>query len=757
MRQTQIIITVSLLVVGSLGAYWVATAQEAGSPWPPPPVRYEERSPEPPAAPPKSAPMPAHGESKAPPTEKKGGPIRKFISGVMSSPTGENGKPRQANDKGDVAQVIYQAGVQEIPPPTPAVPTIPPSTNAGGSPAGSSPAGGSSAGNSKSSAPMPPAPDLPSIPAPTYPPGPSPNEQKKIAPPPIALPPIAPPPMPNAEPPAKDPSKTITVDPPRPILPPAGGSSPDVPPLPSPSAATAGPALAGSSKPAEFVLFSEKKLGLPALPPIQPVQQPTPPPPVKTNNPTDAGSALLAVQTPGVTIEKRGPTAPRPGESAAFQIIVRNQGSVPAGQVRIEDELPADARILQADPVPQLQGSRAVWIVRDLPPGASGVLSLTLQAGASASMTHNTHISVMDSVASGTAASPAQRSAPTNVAGQLGVQVAGPPSVAAGRAATFDVTYSNHSNQRLNNLIMRVALSDGLRHTVGQSIEADIGELAPGSTKSVKITATAITAGRQGLQVRLAGPGIAEAVAQAVLEVIPAGGGLVVQQPASAKLPVGRTADLRIEVTNHSGKPMRHVSVVSQLPDGVEFVAASDHGLHQPTARTVSWLLDPVVPGESRVLVLRVMPKALGQFGHQVIARADGVPETKSASTLTIDGSADLTIDLQGDNAVELGREAIYEVRITNPGSSASANVRVELVFTAGLVPRKAEGPAGYRIDGQTVAFDYLPALAAQGQVVYRVSAMGQAAGDQRVRAAVVSDQVRTATVRERGTKVYRD
>ncbi len=53
--------------------------------------------------------------------------------------------------------------------------------------------------------------------------------------------------------------------------------------------------------------------------------------------------------------------------------------------------------------------------------------------------------------------------------------------------------------------------------------------------------------------------------------------------------------------------------------------------------------------------------------------------------------------------------------------------------------------------------FEGLSTLVAQGQAVYRVSAVGQVPGDARVRASVTSDQVRTPAVREMGTRVYRD
>jgi hypothetical protein len=55
------------------------------------------------------------------------------------------------------------------------------------------------------------------------------------------------------------------------------------------------------------------------------------------------------------------------------------------------------------------------------------------------------------------------------------------------------------------------------------------------------------------------------------------------------------------------------------------------------------------------------------------------------------------------------------------------------------------------------VIFASLPKLKPQGQAVYYVTALAQAAGDRRFRAQVVSDQDMMPLVREEQTFVYRD
>lgn len=740
--------TVSLLTAGLLGVYWVATAQEGRAPWPPPPVKLEEAdSSLPPLQPltppiqPKSSKPPVPADSKGA-ADKKPGPVRKWLSGIIPAggPEAAKAKPGQ----GGVQQVSYQDGGQDLPPPIPPKLTVPPATP---------PA-------------MPPAIESEPRPVPVAPPLALPPDLPPI---PLPAPPLntgAPPTMPVADPPKVDPIKSVITEPVQ-----QG-------PVPEPNPPkSAGP---GAAKPPAFLIINPRKSdGAPgslvpsAVPPIaatfgpgagSPWPDPLPPQPKpsvgsvsKSSQTGDSGTSLLGVQTPHLTVEKRGSAVGQPGEPSSFQIIVRNLGPVPANQVRVEDDLPGDAKVLNADPMPQLQGNRAMWLLNAIPSGGSAVLSYSLQLGASGSLSHSTSVTVLGTGTVTTAASPPSPSPPSVASAALVVKVVAPTGAAVGRPAVFEVTYANQSNQRMTGLVLHALLSPGLRHPIGQSIEADVGDLEPGGRKTVKVEAGAVLAGPQGMQVRIARSGGPEASAQAVVDVISAVSGVGVQLVPATRLFLGKTNDLKLEITNHTGKPIRHVAVVSYLPENVDYVAASDRGNYQPNGRTVNWLVDTLAAGQTQLLQVRVQGKVAGQLAHQVIARADGVSESKSSAMLTVEGSADLAVALQGENALEVGKEAVYEVRIGNPGSGSNTNVRVEMTFAPGILPRNGTGPSPFRIEGQTIVFDSLSVLTPQGQAVFRVYAIGQSPGNRRVSVSVTSDQVRTPATRENSTRVYRD
>jgi hypothetical protein len=749
-RHRRIVIAGALLLAGLLGVYWVATGQEGRSPWPPPPVKFDEAIVSRPPVPP---PVPPSGTMPSAPVERKTNPVRKWVSGALPGSTTDTSKQRSCGieEPDRVQPVGYQDNGPVIPPPVPAKPTV--------------------------AAPMPPAGESDAKPVP----------QPSLVMPDVpggtgrSLPPVTSPAVPNspaavagqampaADPPRHDPTKSVITDPVQqtPANANAGNppafvlfksrndvAAPTAAPSPQPVPSQPAPVQPAPVQPAPVQPGPVQPAPVQALP-VQPA--PVQALPVLETHETVSrsvsavdGSLLLGLQTPPVTVEKRSMSV-RPGDARSFQLIVRNLGAVSAPQVSVEDDLPHDTRILQADPMPQLQGAHAVWLLNDLPPGGVRVLSMTLQGGPS-EWAHNTAVHVSAASRIGTLIAPPP-SAPS-----VAVHVTAPASAMVGRPAVFEVTYGNTGRQRVSGLMLHAVLSDGLRHPVGQSIEADVGDLEAGATKTVKVTVTAVQPGRQGMQVQIKNPNGAESSTQVAVDVAATSAtGLGLQLEPTTRLFVGRTSDLRIEVTNHSSKPMRQVNIVSYLPEGVDFIAASDYGNYQPSGRTVNWLLDPLAPGQTQAVLLRVTANSPGPLSHTVVARSAGTPEIKSTAALIAEGVADLQADLHADNALEVGHEAVYEVRLANTGTAPNTNVRVEFAFTGGLVPRNAQGPTAFRIDGQRVIFEALSPLSSQGQTLYRVLVAGQAPSDARVHASVSSDQVPTPVTREAGTRVYRD
>ncbi len=200
--------------------------------------------------------------------------------------------------------------------------------------------------------------------------------------------------------------------------------------------------------------------------------------PVAQSNPVPAALVPGIIATPQVTVEKRVAAGGRAGEPQQFYIVLRNVGSTPALQVRVEDEIPPGARVTFADPQPILQSDRAVWVIAALPPGGERQLKVEVQAQGGGTIAGAT--SVLVSATTGARTRTAQEGLGKEGLGKegLGMVIVPPAAVPVGFPVVFEVQVTNQGKQGLTGLVLHGRLPMGLLHPAGKEIEADVGDLA---------------------------------------------------------------------------------------------------------------------------------------------------------------------------------------------------------------------------------------------------------------------------------------
>lgn len=740
MRPTRRYLAIALMGAGLLGAYWAVSAQEGGPLGAPPAIFPTD------TAAPVSKDIDRKVLGKFP---KRTNPPRNTTKAdptlIVPAEAYDVPRPVHSESKRGASDLLQVQGV--APPPVFPPPTPEPKQA------------------KKATAPPPlPAIDTNPLPVPMPMPVVDPTKALIVEPatkePRAQKPPVPelqfPPPADLFPPPALTPEtkKDAAAPAPSVVLPPPSA-------IPEPTRAPLAPTpTVQAEKPRAFVRIESAGSTVPPVlvepGPIPPdpgraqeqVVKPATPPPVLTPH----NIALAHLQSPSVTLEKQGPSSLRRGQQQPYQIVIRNLGPAPAQQVQVEDELPANVRILAANPMPQRQGNKAVWVLPVLAVNGEQVLSLVLEALADAEMNGRASLYVASISQTTTTARRARSDAAPMV-----IHLAGPNQIAVGKPAVFDIRVLNQSAQPLTGIVLHGMLPEGLNTPQGRAIEGEVeSTIAPGESKTLKMPASAVKPGRYTVAVKVTTQTGHEASATAVIDIVAET--LHLQQAPAARLFVGRDGDLRVDVTNSTGRPLRNVAVADRLPDGLNFVAASERGLYQANSRTVYWLIDQMPPGQTRTLVVRVNGVKAGQHQNVVFAKADGIAELQSASVVALEGISDLTLRvLDRDNPLELGKDTVYEILVRNPGNAPARNVQLQVQFPRGLMAKNAEGNTKFSMDRHTVRFDPIPALEPHGQAIYRVSALAQSIGDQRVRFALASEQVRLPIQREISTIVYSD
>jgi len=462
---------------------------------------------------------------------------------------------------------------------------------------------------------------------------------------------------------------------------------------------------------------------------------------------------LEGVQSPQLTVEKRGPREVQVGRPARYEILVRNVGGAVANDVVLRDAVPVGTALVTTTP-PAMPGravtgmptDELVWPLGALPPGGQSrvVIELMPQAegeiGSVASVTFRADASV--------------RSRATRPS--LAIECSPPAPVRIGGDATLAITVENPGTGIATGVVLEGFLPENVSHRSGRELEFDVGQLKPGEKRAIELV----------LGTR--GPGIhtARLVARA-------DGGLEVERPVRLEvtaptLEVGvdmplrrflqRAATCEISLVNAGTAHARSVELVAQLPAGFKFVRANNAGWHDERTHRVLWNLEELPAGETGTVEVVVMPVELGPQKIVAAARsADGLAD-QATHVCEVEGLAALFFEVtDSEDPIEVNGVTEYVIRVGNQGTQAATAVRLVATLLGDLQPLAAQGPAGHRVENLTVAFEPLAKLAPSEEVVFRVRARGLSAGDQRVQVQLTSADHPAPITKEEVTRVYSD
>ena len=715
----------------------------------PPPPGYQPKQPQAPTAP--GGVMPAGGT--VPALQPVGGyqppPGYRPVGG-----TGGNRltQPVQAGPEG-----VRPAGGVDLPPPAMDVPTFRP---------GQSPAAAPTIPNTPAPPAIPPsdAGDSkfggPQLPVPVPVPGATdPRPSAPVVPPAtVNAPPLTVPAAPGG------PASPVTPIPTAPVNP-----VPNTPANPVPSVT----APAVPNVPAPTTPAPTNPQTLPQFNPTGPAATTTPAPTGPGATPTTPAPAVGAMSAqlptkaaPSVQVEAVGPDTVAFGQEYAYKLVVRNTGHAAVANVRIDEELPTGCRFVASDPTAEQSGDRLVWLVGTMDANSEKVIQVRVKPTEEGELRSRATVSFAASV-----------DAKTRVTRpRLVIAVTGAEVSRAGEETTFQIKVTNSGTGPASKMVLQARLSDGLVHPQGMVIEAELANLPAGDSRSVPLKVNSARAGLQACEIVVTADGSPEAKARAAVNVVEPM--LVVKQAGPAHCLVRAEPTYTIELSNPGTAATDPVTVHSVLPDGFEYVAASDGGTLN--GRTVTWKLPSLAAGSSRAVTLKLRAAAAAEGALRTLAQtASAAPaaqpaavgavrsatrglEAKAESPVTAEGVAAVRFEvIDVEDPVEAGKEAVYEIRVTNQGTGPCTNVQLAAALADGTEFVGATGgpnqQAQVRAAGQGLVFDPIPTLGVKGEVVYRVRVKGTIPGDHRFRVQLTCDQLKTPVIKEESTRFYKE
>jgi uncharacterized repeat protein (TIGR01451 family) len=465
-------------------------------------------------------------------------------------------------------------------------------------------------------------------------------------------------------------------------------------------------------------------------------------PPATPDNPTSR-------QEPAVSIEWVGPAVARLNQPAAYQIIAKNVCNGQVHNVVVRYRVPTGAHVAGSEPKAIMEGGNIMsWDLGSLMPAQEKRIDLQIVPETKTQIVCLAQVSF-----TGSSAFKVQVREP-----KLALKVNAPEHVVLGDTATISLTVSNPGDGTADHVRLKTLLPEGLEHARGKMVEVEVGNLAAGESRTVQLICLTKTAGGCMVDcVAIADAGLNAQDAAKVDIVLPRLD-LAVTGPRLRYLE--RKATYVLTVTNPGSAPASNVSIVHQLPQGFKFDKASHGGRLDLAARTVSWFIGDLLPGESREVQLETVAVGAGEHKHQVVATAARGLRADSEIMTRVEGLSALLMELADtDDPIEIGAETTYEIRVTNTGSKAETNLEVVCSVPDKMEFRGAKCNAGcrFRVEGREVIFEPVARLAPRADVIYRVAVKGLAPGDMRFRVRMRADGLSEPVLREESTKVYGD
>ncbi len=460
------------------------------------------------------------------------------------------------------------------------------------------------------------------------------------------------------------------------------------------------------------------------------------------STPTSKSSTLLS-QSPSVTVEWRSTGAVTVGQESTCDLIVKNSGSANARDVEVHAQFPANVRLVSAKPEPA-SNSNLIWEFAEIAPGEEKIV----------------HVNFVPVERGEVAASADVRftgAASTSIAVTeplLAIKLEGSTEVMVGENASQTLMISNPGTGTAANVKVEAIIPAGLEHARGERLSMDLGNLAPGENRPIRLALTAVGGGRQVIEVHAtADNGLVQSAASEVTVIAPSLAATI-EGPSLRYL--GRHATYTLHVSNDGAAATDNVRVMHKIPDGFEFVSAERGAQYDPQNRMLNWFVGRLDRGADAQVSVVLNAKSIGEFTHFVRATSEHGAISDTEVTTRVEGAASLVVDVTDlDDPVEVGVETAYEIKIKNEGTAPAQNVALTCELPAGMEFLTASGSSSFANDSDLVVFKPVAEVPAGKSLTYLVKVKGTLSGNMRFRTKVSSNSLAEPLASEEMTKIY--
>lgn len=333
--------------------------------------------------------------------------------------------------------------------------------------------------------------------------------------------------------------------------------------------------------------------------------------------PSGPFAPLVAGNHASLSVRIDGTAQAIAGEVLHYTIIVRNTGSIPLQEVRLEQRIPSGVTVASTVPQSIPSNNVLVWTLGKLEPNAERSIRIDIQPGT----VEEFHLDPMASYKISNSLKTRVQQPPFML-----TQV-GPDSLERGSKGVVQLTVSNQGATPLHSIRLRVVLSPGLKHTQGAQIEATLDSLKAGEKRVLPLEILAIGEGPQSIAVVATsqeGP-VSRSKHLIAVKEIP-----LILKASSASVAGTADTELQLQITNTTLAVVRNLRLVIQYPDRLEIHRVSHEGKLDLPNHLLHWSgLEELPPGKSMTVLAHFQVPQSGDWPLQIVLTGEGLPETR--------------------------------------------------------------------------------------------------------------------------------
>jgi uncharacterized repeat protein (TIGR01451 family) len=452
---------------------------------------------------------------------------------------------------------------------------------------------------------------------------------------------------------------------------------------------------------------------------------------------------------PCVAIRVRVPAETAAGRELTYQLVAENLSRAAAHHVTVsvplrDPKVPANATFVRATPEPDEDEPVLVWKLGTLRGLEKRQISLVVKPTGDGDVSCCARVKFEHGQCVRTR---------INRPG-LQLRKTGPTEAPRYDMLTFKIEVRNSGRTTLRNVVLEETLPEGLIFsnskppTSGGSntLVWKLDTLAPGAARVVEYTAVPEKVGTLTTVAVARTDGFRQKAEHRIKVGQPR---LAVVKTGPKKALVGWPVTYRLTVRNTGTWAATRISLVDELPKGIEFVSATAGGKFERDtvlpddvkADAARWELGTLKPGESRTVQLVVRSRKPASFKNVCTASADRDIRGVQASVETeFKEAAGLALLLEkGSDPALVGESLSLTVRVLNAGKGKEENVTVVLTVPKGLTLQEVQGVEKPEIKDGKVTLPTLRTLLPRGEQAYVVRFKADSAGSHTIQGEATS------------------